>query len=126
CCGVPAPHPAVAAARNTAVAGVVATTGVTLDALTGLGYDETECSVGPSRFGPSAMPPPTSPMNTLRIAVTTLVLLVAAPVFAQGAQPVVNETLGVTITAPEGWELVKTQGNDKSLANFRHPESQSH
>lgn len=65
--------------------------------------------------------------RTLAMAMT---LAVATPLALHAqtgtdGDAVVNETLGVTIVGPQGWESVKAQGNDKSVANFRHPESQS-
>lgn len=56
----------------------------------------------------------------------TLVLalsLVSTAAFAQDDNLVENEEFGVTITAPEAWEVAS--GNDKAVANFKHSESQS-
>lgn len=63
-------------------------------------------------------------MKTARFVVIALVsLLVSAPAVAQDAEPVENEEFGVTITPPDSWE-VETD-DDKAVANFKHPESQS-
>lgn len=63
-------------------------------------------------------------------ALATVAVLGAAPgavVLAQdgNSTEVFDDTLGVTVVAPEGWEKVRVSGNDKSVANFRHGASQS-
>lgn len=63
-------------------------------------------------------------MKLARILVTLFICaMFAAPAFAQEAKPVENEEFGVTIAAPDKWEV--TQGNDKAVANFKHKGSQS-
>jgi hypothetical protein len=58
-------------------------------------------------------------MKLARILVTLFICaMFAAPAFAQEAKPVENEEFGVTIAAPDKWEV--TQGNDKAVANFKH------
>ncbi|MDX9723213.1 MAG: hypothetical protein RBU37_20850 [Myxococcota bacterium] len=51
----------------------------------------------------------------------------SAELYAQSGDlaPIVNDLVGVTITPPAGWEEFKVTGNDKSIAAFRHAESQS-
>ncbi len=63
-------------------------------------------------------------MRMARFFVTLmLALTIATPALAQDAKPIENEEFGVTITPPAKWEVA--QGNDKAVANFKHPGSQS-
>lgn len=63
-------------------------------------------------------------MRMARFFVTLmLALTIATPAMAQDAKPIENEEFGVTITPPAKWEVA--QGNDKAVANFKQPDSQS-
>lgn len=55
--------------------------------------------------------------------VLLLALALATPAWAQDSKSIVNEQFGVTVQPPKKWEV--TQGNDKAVANFKHPASQS-
>ena len=60
-------------------------------------------------------------MKTARfIVIVLLTIAVSATAFAE---PVEDEEFGVTITPPDAWE-VQTD-DDKAVANFKHPGSQS-
>lgn len=52
-----------------------------------------------------------------------LLLFSVSTAFAQEKKSVTNDSLGVTVTAPENWEV--TQNSDKAVANFKKVGSQS-
>lgn len=63
-------------------------------------------------------------MKLVRVLITLVLCVVCATTaYAKEDGPVENEEFGVTIVAPEKWEV--TQGNDKAVANFKHRGSQS-
>lgn len=63
-------------------------------------------------------------MKTARfLVILALALSFSAVAVAQDAEPVENEEFGVTISPPEAWE-VSTE-DDKAVASFKHPASQS-
>lgn len=57
------------------------------------------------------------------VAITLLILLFSATAVAQEDGVVENEEFGVTVTAPDAWE--QQEGDEKAVANFRHPDTQS-
>jgi hypothetical protein len=64
-------------------------------------------------------------MSKARFILTLLLAMtVSATAWAQDAKPITNADFGVTITPPEKWEVA--QGNDKSVASFKHAASGSH
>lgn len=63
-------------------------------------------------------------MKTTRFLIILLLTLsVSAVAVAQDAEPVQDEEFGVTIAPPDAWEIATD--DNKSVANFRHGDSQS-
>ncbi len=63
-------------------------------------------------------------MKTVRFLVFLLVTLsFSAVAIAQEAGPVEDEEFGVTIAVPDAWEVAAD--DDKAVASFKHPGSQS-
>ncbi len=63
-------------------------------------------------------------MKTARFVVILLLTLsISTVAVAQSAEPVEDEEFGVTITPPDGWEV--SHDDDKAVASFKHPGSQS-
>lgn len=56
------------------------------------------------------------------VAILLLVLSFSATAVAQD-DVVENEEFGVTVTPPDAWEV--EEGDEKAIANFSHPDSQS-
>jgi hypothetical protein len=56
-------------------------------------------------------------------AFLTMTLFLAAPVFAQDDNKVINEEYGVEIERPKDWKI--SAGNEKAVAVFQHPSTQS-
>lgn len=72
------------------------------------------------------MKPFVTKRSGLMVAIVLSLVFTSTQLFAQAdGQPVVNDLLGVTVSPPDGWELVKLPGNDKSIASYRHAESGS-
>ena len=56
------------------------------------------------------------------LMILMLALSLSSSAFAQDAKQVKNDDFGLTVKAPEKWEV---QSSDKAVANFKHKSSQS-
>ena len=57
------------------------------------------------------------------VALAFMFAIAMPAALAQDEKPIENEQFGVTLTPPAEWTVA--QGNDKAVANFKHPDSQS-
>ena len=52
-------------------------------------------------------------------------ILINSAALAQDSSRIENTEFKVSVAIPDGWEVLKNTGNEKAIANFKHPESQS-
>lgn len=57
------------------------------------------------------------------VIISLIVTLVSATAFASDGEPVTDDEFGVEIAPPAAWEV--DTDDDKAVANFKHPDSQS-